>query len=472
MTRYEQLAQQIREQIQNRVWRAGDKLPSLRESGKRAGLSLMTVVQAYQLLESQGWIIARPQSGYYVAPRPQPLLQPIRSERLLLSEHVDINAFVFEVLQACKDPTMVPFGSAFPDATLFMQPKLARALSSVARKFTPHSSLANLPPGNDALRRHIAQRYALSGMQVAPDEIVITAGAMESLSLSLQAVTQPGDYVAIESPAFYGALQALERLRLKAVAIATHPQYGIDLDALQQALEQYPIKACWLMPHFQNPQGASLPQENKQRLVRLLREHQVSLIEDDVYGELYFSAEQPLPVKALDNDGQILHCSSFSKCLAPGFRVGWVAAGRYAQQIQRLQLMSTVSASVPTQMAIADYLLHGGYDTHLRRLRRLLAQRQSVMCQAITRHFPLTVKVGQPDGGYFLWCELDPAQSAMVLYQRALAEGISIAPGRMFTTGPHFNHCFRLNASFEWGDKFETAIKTLARLIRELEPVV
>ncbi len=251
-----------------------DKLPSLRESGKRAGLSLMTVVQSYQLLESQGWIVARPQSGYYVAARSQALPQPIRGEKLLVSEQVDINAFIFDVLQACKDPEIVPFGSAFPDATLFMQPKLARALSSVARKFTPHSSLANLPPGNEALRRHIAQRYALNGMQVSPDEIVITAGAMESLSLSLQAVTQPGDTVAIESPAFYGALQALERLKLKAVAIATHPQHGIDLDSLQQAIEQYPIKACWLMTHFQNPQGSSMSDENKKRLVTMLREHQ------------------------------------------------------------------------------------------------------------------------------------------------------------------------------------------------------
>ncbi|WP_411751049.1 PLP-dependent aminotransferase family protein, partial [Serratia sp. (in: enterobacteria)] len=229
-----------------------------------------------------------------------------------------------------------------------------------------------------------------------------------------------------------------------------------------------PIKACWLMTHFQNPQGSSMSDENKKRLVTMLREHQISLLEDDVYGELYFSAERPLPAKALDQGGQILHCSSFSKCLAPGFRVGWVAAGRYAPQIQRLQLMSTVSTSVPTQMAIADYLLHGGYDTHLRRLRRLLAQRQSAMHQAIAHHFPPTVKVSQPDGGYFLWLELEATQSSMELYQRALAEGISIAPGRMFTTGDRFNHCFRLNASFEWSDRLETAIKTLARLIRSL----
>ncbi|MNN42167.1 putative HTH-type transcriptional regulator YdcR [compost metagenome] len=224
------------------------------------------------------------------------------------------------------------------------------------------------------------------------------------------------------------------------------------------------------MTHFQNPLGASLSDDNKQRLVSLLRERQISLIEDDVYGELYFSAERPQPAKAWDSGGQVLHCSSFSKCLAPGFRVGWVAAGRYAQQIQRLQLMSTVSTSVPTQLAIADYLLHGGYDTHLRRLRRLLAQRQSMMRQAIAHHFPPTVKVSQPDGGYFLWLELDPALSSMELYQRALALGVSIAPGRMFTTGNHFNHCFRLNASFDWNDKHEAAIKTLAKLIRQLEP--
>ncbi|EKN3635923.1 PLP-dependent aminotransferase family protein [Yersinia enterocolitica] len=468
MTRYEQLAQQIRAQIQSKVWQAGDKLPSLRESCKQSGLSLMTVVQSYQLLESQGWIVARPQSGYYVASRPTQLPQPQRGKKLHLDEQVDINTFIFDVLQAGKDPAIMPFGSAFPDPSLLLQPRLSRALAGVARKISPQSSVTNLPPGNESLRRNIAQRYAASGMNVSPEEIVITAGAMESLSLSLQAVTQPGDWVVIESPAFYGALQAIERLRLKAIAITTHPQNGMDLDALEQVISQYPIKACWLMTHFQNPLGSTMSWPQKKRLVALLQQNNISLIEDDVYGELYFGAERPLPAKALDQHRQILHCSSFSKCLAPGFRVGWVAAGEHAQRVQHLQLMSTVSASVPTQLAIADYLSQGGYDTHLRRLRRMMEQRLNALRQAVVEHFPKNVKISHPSGGYFLWLELEPPFNASELYRRALAQGVSIAPGRMFTTGNQFDHCFRLNASFTWSEQSEKAIRILAMLITQL----
>nr|CEK27291.1 Transcriptional regulator, GntR family domain / Aspartate aminotransferase [Yersinia ruckeri] len=443
-------------------------MPSLRESCKQSGLSLMTVVQSYQLLESQGWIVARPQSGYYVASRPTQLPQPQRGTQLHLSEQVDINAFIFEVLQAGKDPSIVPFGSAFPDPSLLLQPRLSKALASVARKISPQSSVTNLPPGNESLRRNIAQRYAASGMNVSPEEIVITAGAMESLSLSLQAVTDPGDWVVIESPAFYGALQAIERLRLKAIAITTHPQLGIDLDALEQVIGQYPIKACWLMTHFQNPLGSTMPWSHKQRLVNLLQQNNISLIEDDVYGELYFGAQRPLPAKALDQHRQILHCSSFSKCLAPGFRVGWVAAGIHAQRIQHLQLMSTVSASVPTQLALADYLTQGGYDTHLRRLRRVMEQRLNSMHQAVVDAFPRNVKISHPGGGYFLWLEMEPPFNTNELYLRALEQGISIAPGRMFTTGNKFDHCFRLNASFPWSGHSEQAIKTLGQLVYQL----
>lgn len=428
----------------------------------------MTVVQSYQLLESQGWIVARPQSGYYVASRPTQLPQPQRGKKLHLDEQVDINAFIFDVLQAGKDPAIMPFGSAFPDPSLLLQPRLSRSLASVARKISPQSSVTNLPPGNESLRRNIAQRYAASGMNVSPEEIVITAGAMESLSLSLQAVTQPGDWVVLESPAFYGALQAIERLRLKAIFITTHPQHGMDLDALEQVITQYPIKACWLMTHFQNPLGCTMSWPQKKRLVALLQQNNISLIEDDVYGELYFGAERPLPAKALDQHRQILHCSSFSKCLAPGFRVGWVAAGEHAQRIQHLQLMSTVSASVPTQLAIADYLTQGGYDTHLRRLRRLMEQRLNALRQAVVEHFPKNVKISHPAGGYFLWLELEPPFNASELYRRALSQGVSIAPGRMFTTGNQFDHCFRLNASFAWSEQSQKAIQILAQLIHQL----
>lgn len=467
MTRYEKLAQTLRRQIQSQVWLPGDKLPSLRESCKQSGFSLMTVLQAYQLLESQGEIVARPQSGYYVAARPSPLPHASGEKKLHFTEQVDINDSIFEILQATKDPHIIPFGSAFPDPTLFPQQRLARSLASAVRKMSPHAAMANLPPGNDDLRRSIAQRYAQCAMEVAPDEIVITSGAMESLSLSLQAVTEPGDWIAIESPAFYGVLQAIERRKLKAVAIPTDVRDGMDLDSLQQALDQYPIKACWLMPNFQNPLGCTMPKERKQQLVTMLQHKQVALIEDDVYSELFFGGDRPMPAKAFPGSNTILHCSSFSKCLAPGFRVGWVAAGQYAGKIQRLQLMSTLSASVPTQLALADFMQQGGYDTHLRRLRRQLEQRQLAMHRAIVDSFPAGVTVSQPQGGYFLWLDLGDTVLASKVYQRALAKGISVAPGNMFSASEQFNHCMRINSSFEWNESSQQAIAVLAALVRE-----
>lgn len=470
-SRYETLARTLRRQIDTQVWLPGNRLPSLRDTCKQSGLSLMTVLQAYQLLESQGVIIARPQSGYYVAETAQRPVRHSPDERLHAAEQVDVNDAIFDILKAGQDPSVVPLGSAFPDPTLFPQPRLARSLASAVRRMSPHSAIANLPPGNEELRRSIAQRYAQNGIEVAPDEIVITSGAMESLGLSLQAVTEPGDWVAIESPAFYGVLQAIERRKLKAVAIPTDVRFGMDPDALEKALQTYPIKACWLMSSFQNPLGCTLLPENKKRLVDILQAHRVALIEDDVYSELYFGNERPVPLKASSYRSEILHCSSFSKCLAPGFRVGWVAAGANAERIQRLQLMSTLSASVPVQLALADYLQkgaqQGGYDTHLRRLRRVLEQRQMAMRHAITREFPVQVSVTQPQGGYFLWLDMGENVDAARIYRRALAKGVSVAPGTMFSADERFRHCMRINTSFEWGPHTARAISVLAALVAE-----
>ena len=226
--------------------------------------------------------------------------------------------------------------------------------------------IGNLPPGNVALRHAIARRSALAlqAITISPDEIVITAGALEALNLSLQAVTEPGDWVIVENPCFYGALQ---RMRLRALSVATDVQEGIDLEALEQALRDYPVKACWLMTNSQNPPGFTLSADKKASLVALLARYQVTLIEDDVYSELYFGREKPLPAKAWDRDDRILHCSSFSRCLVAGarFRIGWVAAGRHARRIQQLQLMSTLSTCSPIQLALVDYLEAHRYDTYL-----------------------------------------------------------------------------------------------------------
>ncbi|WP_151993564.1 aminotransferase-like domain-containing protein [Buttiauxella massiliensis] len=465
MKKYQHLAQQIIDQIALGAWLPGDKLPSLREQVTLSGMSFMTVSHSYQTLESQGVIVARPQSGYYVASRPatRSAIAPVKVTR---DEAVDINTYIFDVLQASGDSTVVPFGSAFPDPRLFPLQQLNRSLATVSKTATAMSVIENLPPGNEALRHAIARRYAQHGMQVSPDEIVITAGALEALNLSLQAVTEPGDWVIVENPCFYGALQALERLRLKALSVATDPQNGIDLVALEQALNDYPVKACWLMTNAQNPLGVTLSPEKKQQLVELLQQHDVTLIEDDVYSELYYGRERPLPARAYDAQGITLHCSSFSKCLVAGFRIGWVAAGKHARRIQQLQLMSTLSTSSPMQLALVDYLATKRYDTHLRKLRRILAERKQQTLQALHQLFPAEVKIHHTESGYFVWVELPEYMDASVLSEQAITHKISIAPGKMFTTGGAWHNYFRLNASWALGEREQHAVETLANLIR------
>ena len=310
----------------------------MRYASQAYGVSPSTVFQAYYLLERRGLIRARPRSGYFVnAHTPSTFSEPVISSQVNESTEVDVSELVFSVLDSIKDPNTVPFGSAFPSPTLFPLQRLSRSLASAAREMDPRMVVTDMSPGNPQLRRQIALRYMVGGLMLPMEELLITNGALEALNLCLQAVTEPGDLVAIEAPAFYASLQVLERLKLKAVEIPVHPRDGIDLGVLAQTLERHPIKACWCMTSFQNPMGATVPEAKKQELVELLRQHQVPLIEDDVYAELYYGQQAPKPAKAFDTEGLVMHCGSFAKSLAPGYRIGWVAAGAFRAENRTAQ---------------------------------------------------------------------------------------------------------------------------------------
>jgi DNA-binding transcriptional MocR family regulator len=269
----------------------------------------------------------------------------------------------------------------------------------------------------------------------------------------------------VESPTFYVALQAMQRLGLRAIEVPTHVREGIDLGRLEQVIELYRPKACWLMPNFQNPLGSLMPEAKKRDLVALLARHDLPLIEDDVYAELYEGKVAPLPAKAYDRRGLVLHCSSFSKCLAPGYRVGWAAPGRLAPEVQRLKLMTSLSGSIPVQAALAEYLQEGGYDRHLRNLRQSLQTQRDHLFDAVNRNFPDGTKLARPSGGYFVWVELPAGVDAMALHRDALAQGISLAPGPMFSARAEFQHHIRLTCGQPWDEALERAIRVLARLV-------
>lgn len=377
---------------------------------------------------------------------------------------VDVSNLVFEILSAIRQRDVVPFGSAFPSPELFPLARLARSMASTVQHLDPWSAVDDLTPGNANLRRQIALRYVAEGMNIHTDEIVITNGALEALNLCLLAVAKPGDAIIVESPSFYASLQALERTGLKAIEVPTHPREGIDLAALSLALERHQPKACWLMSTFQNPLGSLMPEQKKRDLVDLLSKHDVPLIEDDVYSELYFGSKKPLPAKAFDAKGLVMHCSSFSKCLAPGYRIGWAAPGRYAAAVSRLKLTTSLATSAPTQAALADYLSKGGFDRHLRQLRHTLSVQQAAFIQAIVKHFPEGTRATRPNGGYFLWLELPDDISALELHRQAIGLGISTAPGPMFSPQHGFGNCMRLNYGHPLDKRSLEALATLGGL--------
>jgi DNA-binding transcriptional MocR family regulator len=471
MKRYEKYADNVAELIRSGVLAPGQRVPSVRYASQTHGISPSTVFQAYYLLERRGLISARPRSGYFVNATALP--QPASGEspaqpRVSESTEVDVSELVFSVLSSIKDPDTVAFGSAFPGPMLFPMQRLSRSLASASRAMDPRMIVTDMSPGHPQLRRQIALRYMVGGLILPMEELLITNGALEALNLCLQATTEPGDLVAIEAPAFYACLQILERLKLKAVEIPVHPRDGIDLEILAQTLERHPVKVCWCMTSFQNPTGALVPEGRKKALVQLLGRYQVPLIEDDVYAELYYGVHAPKPAKAFDTEGLVMHCGSFAKSLAPGYRIGWVAAGRFAQKVERLKLMTSLCASMPAQAAIADYLQHGGYDRHLRKLRYALEDQQRAMLGAIARYFPPQTRVTQPVGGYFLWLELPQGVDSLQVFRTALALGISIAPGPIFSPTRRFGHCMRLNYGNGWNEASELAMQTLGRIINSM----
>ena len=467
MKLYKQLADDLSVLIRQGTLKPGDRVPSVREISRERGMSPATVIHAYELLEGEGLIETRPRSGYYVGtPATTPAPQPRISRPSPRSTLLDVSELVFEVLESLRNRSVVPMGSAFPSPKLFPLLKLASLLGTSARRMDPWSTVEDLPGGSAELRRQISRRYLRAGATVSPDEIIITGGALEALNLSLQALTRPGDLVAIESPAFYGCLQAVEALGLKAIEIPTHPTHGVDITYLSRVLDKHPVRACWFMTNFQNPLGALMPDDARQELIELLEQHDVPLIEDDVYSELYFGSQRPKSTKAFDRKGLVLNCGSFSKSLAPGYRIGWVAAGRFVRAVGRRKVSSSLSTNIPSQAAIAEYLRQGGYDRHLGVLRRTLEDQQTSALQALRAHLPPDFTVTQPSGGYFLWVELPERVDAIEVHRKALEAGFSIAPGPIFSARREFAHCLRINYGHSWTTASERAIKALGSIVR------
>jgi DNA-binding transcriptional MocR family regulator len=466
---YEGVANKINYLIEEGTLRPGDRVPSIRTLSKQLQVSINTVKEAYSMLEDRCMLEARPQSGYYVRARlPELPAEPVMDQPSINPAEVSLSKIYQVVMRDLLDPKLLQLGVAVPNPELLPIEKLNRMLARETRRFATQSVSYELPPGNLRLRKQIAQRLLLSGCTLSPDQVVITSGCVEAVVLALRVLCKPGDTVAIETPVYFNFLQLIEDLGLKALEIPASPRGGISLEALEYALDRNvgDVKACIVITNFNNPLGGRMSDEGKQRLVEMLDEHKVPLIEDDIYGDLSHNDDRPSVAKSFDTSGNVLLCSSFSKTVAPGYRVGWIAAGRYQDQIERGKMLVNVATASPTQLAIAEFLANGGYEHHLRSVRRVYARQVAQMGDAIGRTFPPGTRVSRPQGGFVLWVEMPEAIDSLALYEKSKALGITIAPGSIFSVDGNYRNCIRLNAAY-WNSAVEVAIETLGRLAAE-----
>ena len=465
---YVELARSIEQLIDQGTLRPGHRLPSVRRMSLQRDVSISTVLQAYTLLENRSRVEARPQSGYYVRPRLSgAALEPRMAKPMAKASYVGVFVVTAEVLTLASDPHYVPFGAACPHHSLFPTKKLARLLAAVGRNDPSLLGRYAMNSAYDPLSREIARRYLQAGCPLSHDELVVTIGCTEALNLSLRAVTKPGDTVAVETPTYFGFLETLQSLNLRVVEIPTGSRTGICLDATREALAHHDVKALMVMPSFSNPLGSCMPDEHKEKLYRILAEFDVPAIEDDVYGDLHFGERRPKPLKAWDTDGRVLLCSSFGKTLAPALRVGWCAPGRYLERVRRLKFTNTLGTPVVLQKTVSDFLRNGGYDHHLRSIRRAYHNQLHLFSQAILRYFPEGTRLSRPEGSFVLWIELPPGVDTLRLYRDALKQHITTAPGALFSVKDRYKNCLRMNCGLPWTDAIATALQTLGDLAKK-----
>lgn len=466
---YIQVADGLEKMIAEEVLRIGDKLPSVRVLSEEYGISMGTAFQAYYQLEGRGLIESRPKSGYYVRFNHHrfPALPELTTQDAF-SHEVSVKEMIASIYTDIVAGDVINLALAVPDPSLLPAAKLNKSVMYAVRNTRDNCISYEHTQGNMELRKQIAKLSFNWGGKINPDDVIVTSGCLEAISICLKAVTRYGDTVAVESPAYFGIYQAIESLGLKAVEIPTHPVTGVDLNALQKAIKKFSVKACVFVPNFNNPLGSCMPEENKEKLVELITRHNIPLIEDDIYGELYFGKMRPRPCKYYDTKGWVMYCSSLSKSLSPGYRIGWVIAGNFFDQVKQLKRIQNISSPTLTQAAMAHFLMHGRYEYHLKNLRKALHTQSLRYLQAIIKYFPSDTKVSRPHGGFILWLELNKNVNSFKLRTEAMKHHISIVPGKIFSAGQTYTNCIRISFGKPWSDEVDYGLMLLGKIITKM----
>lgn len=466
---YLQVADGLEKMIAEEVLRIGDKLPSVRILSDEYGISVGTALQAYYELEGKGLIESRPKSGYYVRfnhhrfPKTPDQVKPDTG-----SHEVSVKDMITSIYSDIVSRDVINFAIAVPDTSLLPTAKINKSVVHALRNCGDQCINYEHTQGNAELRQQIVRLAFNWGGKIKPDQVVVTNGCVEAVMMCLKAVAKYGDTIAVECPAYFGIFQLVENLGLKVVEIPSDPNAGLDLVNLEKAIKKHHVKAIIAVPNFNNPMGSSMSDENKKKLVDIVNKYEVPLIEDDIYGELYFGKSRPKNCKSFDTKGLVMYCTSISKTLAPGFRIGWTIPGRFFEEVKQNKRIQNISGASLTQAAMAHFLKTGRYEYHLKNLRKALQTQSLQYMQAIIQYFPGDVKVSRPGGGFIFWIELNKKIDSFKLRTEAMKHKISIVPGKIFSAGINYSNYIRLSFGKPWSEDVDYGLMMLGKLVKKM----
>lgn len=457
--KYETIGKFFEDQILSGVLAVGQKLPSIRNLTTQFKISINTATNVFWWLEKKGLVYSKPQSGYYVANIPAYQQELIEiTDPLLKPSTLSTHELTTKVLHTINAKNITQLAISLADESYLPVAALKKAMT----KNLPHLNYNSIQ-GSEILRKGIGQYSYAWGGKIKPNQVITTHGAIGALGLALKAVTQPGDIIALESPSYFGLFHLAESFGLKVIELPSHPIEGVSISSLEKVMPK--IKTAIFIANFNSPMGSLIPDENKKRIVELFHEYNKPLIEDDLYGDIYFSGSRPKPLKYFDKNGTVLWCGGFSKTLAPGFRVGWIVAESYFDDLMKIKAANMIATVGFGEHAIGEYILSGKYEKHLKQLRFFFQNNYFQLVESIAKHFPNSTKLSQPQGGLSLWVSLPEHINTSLLFEKALKQKIAFAPGRIFSLQNKYENCMRINLGLPFDNTVDAAIKSIGKML-------
>ena len=388
----------------------------------------------------------------------------------LFAERIDNIApsFIREILKTTQQRDVISFAGGLPNENLFPTKQIKE---SSQRAFENNSSQLlqySNTEGNLPLRQWIAARYQRQNLTIKADDILITNGSQQALDLLGKIFINKGDGIIIENPAYLGALQAFRLYQPDFLPVSVNDN-GMDISQLKQKLSTKSAKLIYTVPNFQNPTGISYSEENRRAVSFEVAKTDSYLIQDDPYGELRFRGKEKSNFHSLLPQQTIL-LGSFSKIIAPAFRLGWVVAPpAVMKKLIIAKQAADLHSSSFAQAILLQYLQDNDLDKHLKRLCDYYGQQKIIMEKAIHQHFPQNIKITNPEGGLFLWCSLNKNISTLKLFKASIKQKVAFVPGESFYTGQFEKNTMRLNYSGATAQEIAKGIKILAEVINSYE---